>query len=152
MDDVTGASAQRDLLMATAERIAAYRGRVDELAVFPNFDAAEIIARLGDMLDTPTPAADVIAEFAAVCCLRTYRTHVARHRGHSLGGCRKPVWSSLRLFLKVDQSAKLLAPTALHAHGSTHSSRVTALKATRHSNRAHGDPSRVQTRPLPRPS
>ncbi len=30
---------------------------------------------------------------SAVCCLRTYRTHVARHKGHSLGGCRKPVWS-----------------------------------------------------------
>ncbi len=105
MDDVRAASAQRDLLMATAARIAAYRERVDGLAVFPTFDAAEIIARLGEMPDAPMPAADVVAELAAAVEPALLASAGPRYFGFVIGGSLDAAVAADMLAVGWDQCA-----------------------------------------------
>ncbi len=129
MDDVRAASAQRDLLMVTAARIAAYRERVDGLAVFPTFDAAEIVARLGEIPDPPMPAADVVAELAAAVEPALLASAGPRYFGFVIGGSLDAAVAADMLAVGWDQCAFNVSPAPTACRSTrTNSSNATATE------------------------
>jgi glutamate/tyrosine decarboxylase-like PLP-dependent enzyme len=96
---------RRSLLETTASRIADYRDRVDEMPVFPRFDAAALAARLGDLPDGPSPAAEVIRQLVDVIEPATVGSTGPRYFGFVIGGSLDSALAADMLTTGWDQNA-----------------------------------------------
>ncbi|MEY2554737.1 MAG: hypothetical protein QOC57_2597, partial [Ilumatobacteraceae bacterium] len=101
----SASAARRSLLVATASRIADYRDRVDDMPVFPTFDAQSLAARLGALPDGPTPAADVIRQLVDVLEPATVASTGPRYFGFVVGGSLDSALAADMLTAGWDQNA-----------------------------------------------
>ncbi|HUX03998.1 MAG TPA: hypothetical protein VMV53_03705, partial [Acidimicrobiales bacterium] len=95
----------RDLLAATATRVADYRERTDELPVFPTVDLGEVRTALGSLRDGPTAASTVIDELVQIIEPALVATTGPRYFGFVTGGALDAATAADMLTTGWDQNA-----------------------------------------------
>jgi glutamate/tyrosine decarboxylase-like PLP-dependent enzyme len=94
-----------DLLVDVARRVADYRERTNELAVFPNVDFDLVRRRLGVLGDDPVPATAVVAELVAAVEPALVASSGPRYFGFVIGGATDAATAADMLATGWDQNA-----------------------------------------------